>query len=110
MDAPVCCPAPRGLENVFNNFFNQGVMRMNKMQKITGIAIAAAAAGMFSMVTVGNAFADDAKVHCANQSSCKGQNDCKGAKNDCKGHGACKGQGVKDMSKADCDKATAAKK
>jgi hypothetical protein len=84
-------------------------MRMNKMQKITGIAIAAAAAGMFSMVTVGNAFADDAKVHCQGANACKGQNDCKGAKNDCKGHGACKGTGVKDMSKADCDKATAKK-
>jgi hypothetical protein len=78
---------------------------MNKIQKITGIAIAAAAAGMFTMATVGNAFADEAKVHCAGANACKGQNDCKGAKNDCKGHGACKGTGFKEMTKADCDKA-----
>src|ERR1700690_2996775 len=63
---------------------------MNKIQKLTGIAIAAAAAGVFSTVTVGSAFAaDEAKVHCAGVNACKGQNDCKGAKNACKGQGSC---------------------
>ena len=67
---------------------------MNKIQKLTGIAIAAAAAGVFSTVTVGSAFAaDEAKVHCAGVNACKGQNDCKGAKNACKGQGACAGNG-----------------
>jgi len=79
---------------------------MNKVQKLTGIAIAAAAAGMFSTLTVTNAFADDAKVHCAGQNACKGQNDCKTDKNACKGKASCKGTSVKDMSKADCDKAS----
>jgi hypothetical protein len=82
---------------------------MNKIQKLTGIAIAAAAAGVFSTATIGNAFADDAKMHCSGANACKGQNDCKGAKNACKGQGSCKGTGFKEMSKADCDKATAKK-
>jgi hypothetical protein len=82
---------------------------MNKVQKLTGIAIAAAAAGMFSTLTVTNAFAADATMHCAGANACKGQNDCKGAKNACKGQGSCKGTGFKEMTKADCDKASAKK-
>lgn len=42
--------------------------------------------------------------------SCKGQGDCKGAKNSCKGQASCKGQGFKEMSQADCDKAKVAMK
>jgi hypothetical protein len=82
---------------------------MNKVQKLTGIAIAAAAAGMFSTLTVGTAFADEAKVACQGQNACKGKNDCKGANNACKGQSSCKGKGVMSMTKADCDKATAKK-
>jgi hypothetical protein len=84
---------------------------MNNIQKLTGFAIAAAAAAVFSTVTVGSAFAAaEAKVQCAGVNACKGQNDCAGAKNACKGQGSCKGTGFKEMSKADCDKAKAAMK
>jgi hypothetical protein len=82
---------------------------MNKVQKFTGIAIAAAAAGMFSTLAVTNAVAADATVKCAGGNACKGQNDCKSDKNACKGKASCKGTGMKEMSKADCDKATAKK-
>ena len=82
---------------------------MNKIQKLTGIAIAAAAAGVFSTVTVGSAFAaDEAKVHCAGVNACKGQNDCKGQgacktdKNACKGQNGCKGQGGCKSGDAGC--------
>ena len=84
---------------------------MNKIQKFSGIALAAAAATVFA--TSGFAAAhtggkmDEAKVKCEGANSCKGQNDCKGAKNACKGQGSCKGTGMKEMSKADCDKSKA---
>ena len=77
-------------------------------QKLTGIALATAAAAVFAagamMSTVVQA--DDAKVHCSGINSCKGTSECKSAKNDCKGHNACKGQGwvTKDSAK-DCEAA-----
>ena len=78
---------------------------------IKGMTLATAAAGLFAMsagfTTVA---AQDAKMACAGANACKGQSDCKGAKSSCKGQNACKGQGMKLMSKADCDKASAAKK
>ena len=84
---------------------------MNKVQKFTGIAIAAAAAGMFATAAVSGEYAAvEGKVQCQGINSCKGQNDCKGAKNACKGQGSCKGTGYKELSKADCDKAKSAKK
>lgn len=76
-------------------------------KKLTGIALATAAAGMFSMTAMSTtAFAaDEAKIHCAGVNGCKGTSDCKTDKNACKGQNACKGTGFKELSKADCDKA-----
>jgi hypothetical protein len=81
-----------------------------KVRKITGIALATAAAGMFAMTAAGPAGAQAAKVKCEGVNACKGQGGCKSAKNDCKGKNACKGQGWTEMSQADCDKAKAAMK
>ena len=81
-----------------------------KMKKLTGIALATAAAGMFAVTAAGPAAAQGAKVKCEGVNACKGKSDCKTAKSDCKGHNACKGQGWNEMSKADCDKAKAAMK
>ncbi len=75
--------------------------------KLTGIALATVAAGMFGMTAAGPAAAQAAKIHCDGLNACKGHSDCKGAKNSCKGLNACKGQGFVSMTKADCDKATA---
>jgi hypothetical protein len=61
----------------------------------SGIAIASVAAALFSLgatATVAQA-ADAPMVHCAGINSCKGQAECKTAKNDCKGMNSCKGQG-----------------
>ncbi len=81
--------------------------------KLTGIALATAVAGMFTMAHMGTAFAagDEAKVKCENSSSCKGQGACKQASNSCKGQNACKGQGF-TMQKDDatCKAAQAAAK
>lgn len=78
-----------------------------KVGKITGIALASAAAGLFAMTAAGPAAAQAAKMKCEGVNSCKGLSDCKGAKNSCKGLNACKGQGMTEMSQADCDKAKA---
>ena len=78
-----------------------------KINKLTGIALATAAAGMFAITAAGPAGAQAAKVKCEGVNGCKGQGDCKGSKNACKGQASCKGQGFKEMSQADCDKAKA---
>lgn len=81
-----------------------------KTTKLTGYALAAAAAGLFATVASSNVLAadmagDKATVKCENSSSCKGKGACKTAKNDCKGHNACKGQGVTmQQSDAACKK------
>jgi hypothetical protein len=72
-----------------------------------GVALAAAAAVLFSTAAVTTAHADDAKVKCQGVNSCKGHSACKGANNACKGQNSCKGQGFLEMSKADCDAAKA---
>ena len=74
---------------------------------LSRVALAAAAAVMFSTVAVSTASADEGKVKCEGVNACKGQSACKGANNACKGQNSCKGQGFKMMSKADCDTAKA---
>ncbi len=81
-----------------------------KIKKLTGIALATAAAGMFAMTAAGPVSAQEAKVKCEGVNACKGQGGCKSAKNECKGKNSCKGHGFTEMSQADCDKAKAAMK
>jgi len=76
-------------------------------RKMSSVALAAAAAVMFSSVLVSTASADEAKVKCEGVNSCKGHSACKGAKNSCKGQNACKGQGFLEMTQAKCDAAKA---
>ena len=74
-------------------------MQMSK--SVSGTAIAAAAALLFSVGSFTTASADEAKVHCDGVNSCKGQSSCKSAKN------SCKGQGFKELTQKDCDAAKA---
>jgi hypothetical protein len=74
---------------------------------LSSVALAAAAAVMFSTVAVTTASADEGKVKCEGVNACKGQSACKSANNACKGQNSCKGTGFKMMSKADCDAAKA---
>jgi hypothetical protein len=77
-------------------------------RKMSSVALAAAAAVMFSTVMVGTASAaDEAKVKCEGTNSCKGKSACKTEKNSCKGQNACKGQGFTEMTQAKCDAAKA---
>lgn len=78
-------------------------MEMN-VSGLTGIALATAVAGLFTLAAAAPAFAaagDTAKVKCEHSSSCKGQGACKQASNACKGQNACKGEGFTMQNDAD---------
>jgi len=76
-----------------------------KVQKTTGVALAIAAAGLFSVAPMMVSADTTADVKCFGVNNCKGQGQCKSANNSCKGHNSCKGQGFIKMSKEECDKA-----
>lgn len=74
----------------------------------TGIAVATAAAALFSFGTLSTAVqaADEGSVKCAGANSCKGTSECKSASNECKGQNSCKGQGwTSKKSEAECTSA-----
>lgn len=76
---------------------------MNTARKLSGIAIAGAAAALFSMAPVTTASAAQAgMVHCFGVNACKGQGACKSAMNACKGMNQCKGLGWEPMSAKAC--------
>jgi hypothetical protein len=76
--------------------------------RLTGAAIAAAAAGLFAMGAPAPVLADEGgKIHCEGVNSCKGKSDCASAKNSCQGQNSCKGQGFKEMTAEECAKAKA---
>jgi hypothetical protein len=77
-----------------------------KTRKMSSVALAAAAAMMFTAVTT-TASAEDAKVKCEGVNSCKGTTACATSANSCAGKNACKGQGFLQLTKADCDAAKA---
>ena len=77
---------------------------MNSKRRFTTIALATAAAAMFSVAPITTVqAASDANIHCFGVNKCKGHNDCKTASNACKGHASCKGQGFVGMSKHACE-------
>ena len=71
-------------------------------KKLSGLILAAAAAGVFAATPVAVSAADKGKVHCLVINACKGKSDCKTASNACKGMNACKGKGMVAMSEKDC--------
>jgi hypothetical protein len=82
--------------------------KTSSVKRLSGLALAAAAAIAFTAAPLSGAnAADEAKVKCEGVNQCKGTSACKTAKNQCKGQNACKGQGYTEMSKADCDAAKA---
>lgn len=74
--------------------------------KVTGVALATAAAAIFAsgaFMAPLTAQAADAGVKCVGANSCKGTSECKTAKNECKGQNSCKGQGwTHAKSEAEC--------
>ncbi len=81
---------------------------MITVKKLTGLALATAAAGLFATAAISTvSAAEQAKVHCDGVNSCKGQTACQTANNACKGQNSCKGKGWLYLSKAECDAAKA---
>ena len=82
---------------------------MMNAKKLTGLALATAAASLFATAGISSAYAgkDEGKVHCDGINSCKGTSACQTASSACKGQNSCKGKGWTSMSKADCDAAKA---
>ncbi|OGI40872.1 MAG: hypothetical protein A2V91_03415 [Candidatus Muproteobacteria bacterium RBG_16_64_10] len=81
---------------------------MNTAKKLTGLALATAAAGLFAMAPMtASAAQHEGKMECQGVNACKGKSDCKTAASACKGLNACKGKGMMIMSKKDCDTAKA---
>lgn len=80
---------------------------MKNTSKVSGAAIATAAALLFSSMAVSTASAEEAKVHCAGVNACKGAGACKTAKNECKGQNACKGAGWVELTPKECAAAEA---
>jgi hypothetical protein len=75
---------------------------MKNANKVSGAAIATAAALLFSNLAVSTASAEEAKVHCAGVNACKGAGACKTAANECKGQNACKGKGFVELTDKEC--------
>jgi hypothetical protein len=75
-------------------------------RKVSSVALAAAAAVMFTTVSI-SASAEEALVKCDGVNACKGQSACSTATSSCKGENACKGKGYLELTKQDCDKAKA---
>ena len=76
-------------------------------RRLSGVALATAAALAFSTVAVTNAYAEEAKVKCEGVNSCKGTSACATASNACAGQNSCKGHGYLEMTQAECDAAKA---
>ena len=60
---------------------------MNNVKKITGLALAAAAAAMFMAAPAANAAKHEGKVHCTGVNACKGQGFISMSEKDCKAKG-----------------------
>ena len=77
-------------------------------KKLTGLALATAAATLFVSAGLAPAFAkEEAKVHCDGVNACQGQSACQTATSACKGQNSCKGHGWLLLGKAECDAAQA---
>jgi hypothetical protein len=73
-------------------------------KKLTGLAMATAAAGLFLATPLAMADKAAGKVQCVGVNACKGKSACGTAEHACKGQNACKGKGWLEMSKEECEK------
>jgi hypothetical protein len=78
-----------------------------KSRRLSTVALAAAAAALFSAGAGTVSAADEAKVKCEGANACKGQSACNTAKNSCAGANECAGQGWVMLTQAECDAAKA---
>jgi len=83
---------------------------MSPRKNLSTMALATAAAMIFSTVPLVVTAADSAKVKCDGGNSCKGKSECSTATNACAGQNSCKGKGYLMMEKSACAAAQAANK
>jgi len=76
---------------------------MTTLRSRLSLAATAALVALSTAAPTSAAFAQSGEqVHCYGINTCKGQSDCKTAKNDCKGQNSCKGHGFKAMTAEQC--------
>lgn len=78
---------------------------MNTVKKVSGVALAAAAAAMFSVAPMSNAVAGEKAGKCFNVNSCKGTGECATATTSCAGQNSCAGHGWVKKTKMECEDA-----
>ena len=76
---------------------------MSVAKKISGFALATAAATLFAGAPIAVHAAKKGEVHCYGVNACKGKSSCATASNACKGQNSCKGKGYVIVSKKVCD-------
>jgi len=80
---------------------------MNTIQKLSGSAVASAAAALlmsgFTVPAQAESEGAEANVKCSGINSCKGSSACATANNSCKGMNSCKGSGWLEVSKEECE-------
>lgn len=80
---------------------------MNKPLKMSSIAIATVAAGLFALngpIAAAEKDKSTETVHCVGVNACKGMSDCMTKESSCAGQNSCKGKGYVEMSKKACKK------
>lgn len=78
---------------------------MNTAKKLSGFAMAAAAAAVLSTAPMAANAAAHKAGKCIGGNSCKGTSACATATTSCAGQNSCKGHGWVKMTKAECDAA-----
>ena len=83
---------------------SHGSFTLNAVNKLSGVALAAAAATLFvaGCTSQDPVYEATGKVECAGVNGCKGLSDCKTATNACKGQNSCSGQGFVLMTPLQC--------
>ena len=86
------------------NQYLKGGFTLNTVKKLSGVALAAAAATLFvaGCATQDTVYEATGKVECTGVNGCKGLSDCKTASNVCKGKNSCAGQGFVFMTPLEC--------
>jgi len=74
---------------------------MSYSSKLTGIALATAAAAMFAGAPATAAESNGNTVKCMGVNACKGKSSCQTADSSCKGQNSCKGQGFVEVRSKD---------
>ena len=75
---------------------------MKRISKITGLAIAAAAASLATTGCSTLCGGEEAPVKCFGANACKGATSCATPDNSCKAQNSCKGQGWVYMPNSEC--------